>query len=598
MSFAMLLSLLAFSTLLRFAAANVPVPVVLPFNDTHFFGYDGPWQAVPVLLSWPDQQLVNLYPGGTFLSALLSNNVANYEQDYTGQRFTSASGVYDASLPKPAAAGSSENFAFAGPDNSGVNAVIDGGWNGGEPSKLKGAGLLITDNVFHRNFGWVNNFSFAAVYDANYDLPDGRQIPLDVGFLSLGAQNNQLFDSYVGKMISLDLSANAVSESNTWGLHVGSVRHKIPGSLVFGGYDMARVIGDISTSTSQDGNGNMFINLLDISIGVAKGGSPFPFQEKSGLLRNLENNTQTIKTRPNPTVPYLYLPENTCKTIAAYLPVTYLPSLDLYTWNTDSPKYEEIVSSPAFLAFTFQRTGAQGDLTVNVPFSLLNLTLTSPLVSSPTPYFPCKSFIPKKPSDSLQQGDYHLGRAFLQAAFIGMNWNNSKWWMAQAPGPQALLPTVTSLQNSSETITAIAGQSLWASSWDGIWTPLPEQETNNNDAQPLQTDESGLSTGAKVGIAVGAVVGVAALGGAAYLVFRNRKRTSNDTSSNQSGVPLNEPGRSHSLQAFKSELPGWESQHSSVNWATKPPVQVLHEMPTQHTPTLIDDQSYIDPHTR
>jgi hypothetical protein len=577
--------------LLRSTHANAAAPVSVPFNDTHFFGYDGPWQAVPVLVSWPDQQLLNLYPGGAFLSAFPANNVANYQQTFKGQDFSAAAGVYDASLPDPASAGSSENFAFAGQENGGVRAAIDGSWGGAEPSSLKGTGVLITDSV-HGIFGWVNNASIAAVYEANYDLPDGRKIPLDVGFLSLGAQNNQMFDKFVGRMIPLDLSAQSVTESNTWGLHVGSVRYKIPGSLVFGGYDMARVIGDISTANSQDIHGDMFIYLLDISIGVAKGGSPFPFQEKTGLLRDLENNTKTMKTRPNPTIPYLYLPENTCKTIAAYLPVKYLPSLDLYTWDTDSPKYDEIVSSPAFLAFHFQRSGAQGNLTIKVPFSLLNLTLTSPLVNNPTSYFPCKSYVPRKPSNSLQQPEYHLGRAFLQAAFIGMNWNNSKWWMAQAPGPQALLPAVTSLQNSSETITAIAGESLWTSSWDGIWTPLSEQNknpTNNGTPNTSERHEGPLSTGSKAGIAVGAVVGAALLFGAAFLIFPWRKGGS-DISSNQSGVRLTEQHRKYrenlhdSQLGLKSELPTTESQPSTKNWGAEPPVEQFHELPTATTP--------------
>jgi hypothetical protein len=41
-------------------------------------------------------------------------------------------------------------------------------------------------------------------------------------------------------------------------------------------------------------------------------------------------------------------------------------------------------------------------------------------------------------SDTHARGEYHLGCSFLQAAFIGMNWNTSKWWMAQAPGSQAI----------------------------------------------------------------------------------------------------------------------------------------------------------------
>jgi hypothetical protein len=334
----------------------------------------------------------------------------------------------------------------------------------------------------------------------------------------------------------------------------------------------------------------MFINLLDISIGVAKGGSLFPSQAKNGLLRNLQNRTQMIKTRPDPMVPYLYLPENTCKTIAACLPVTYLPSLDFYTWNTDSPRYKDIVSSPAYLSSTFQQGGVQGNLSINVPFSLLNLTLNPPLVVTPTHYFPCKSFIPRKSSDSLQQADYHLGRAFLQAAFIGMNWNNSKWWMAQAPGPRAMLPTVTSLQNLSETITAIAGQSLWTSSWDSIWTPLAEQNANSDNLQPPSANASGLSPVTKAGIAVGVVAGAAALLGAAFLLRRRRKRHSNKTSS---GVPLNEPYPEYQQQQqqhdsqpmFISELQGAENEHSDGNWTVKPAVQVFHEMPSPKTPT-------------
>lgn len=353
----MFLSILALFTLVRLVATNTPDgPIVLPFNATHVFGADGPWQALPVQISWPIQQLVNLYPGGTSSSVLISNNVATGRDLLSFQDFTSIVGVYNASLPKPAIEGSSENFAFAEPDSGGWLKTIDGGWAGREPSRLEGLGLTITDTVFHENFGGrVKNASLLAAYDAKYHLPDGRKIPLDVGFLSLGAQDHEFVGEYIGRMIPLDLASNGPSYSNSCGLHIGSVDHKIPGSLVLGGYDKARVVGDVNTANSQDGNGNMFINLLDISLGVARGGSPFPFKEKTWLLRYTQNDTQAVQVRPNPTVPYLYLPENTCRTIAGYLPVTYLPSLDLYTWNTDSPQYKTIVSSPAYLAFVFQR---------------------------------------------------------------------------------------------------------------------------------------------------------------------------------------------------------------------------------------------------
>ena len=396
--------------------------VVLPFNNTHYFGFDGPWQAVPIMVGRP-QQLTNLYPGGNNPITVLSKNVV--QANFTGPNYTSVSGVYDASLAETDA-GSSQIFS-----PSGRTAFADGGWAAGPVMPLSGGpALAFTDDVFHESFGSVENTSLAAINDTSYQVPDGRQIPLDVGLLSLGGPRFPMTEDFIGTSLPLDRSSKGLIQSNTWGLHIGSVHAGIPGSLIFGGYDMARVIGDINTAQSPGGIGEMFISLLDISIGVAKGGSPFSFQKMDGLLQTQNSRTTQIKIRPNPTLPYLHLPGNTCEAITAYLPVNFVPSLGLYLWNADSPQYRTIISSPAFLAFTFKQTGNPSNITINVPFFLLNLTLTPPLVEVATPYFPCRPF----ESDS-EDGDYHLGRAFLQAAFIGMNWNNRFWWMAQAPGP-------------------------------------------------------------------------------------------------------------------------------------------------------------------
>jgi hypothetical protein len=230
---------------------------------------------------------------------------------------------------------------------------VDGGANGGPPSGVYGQGQIVTDQLTLEACT-VSNVSISAVYNASHYLPDGRSIPLDVGILSLGASNNQFFGLFIANMVPLNLSATGIIPSNTWGLHIGSVYPYIPGSLVLGGYDRARVIGTVSELESDDG-GAMFISLIDISMGVATGDSPFSFTNKSGLLQYPANNNEGIKTRPNPTIPYLYLPDDTCKAIASNLPVNYLPSLDLYTWDTSSPNYTAIVSSPAYLGFTFSR---------------------------------------------------------------------------------------------------------------------------------------------------------------------------------------------------------------------------------------------------
>jgi hypothetical protein len=123
-----------------------------------------------------------------------------------------------------------------------------------------------------------------------------------------------------------------------------------------------------------------------------------------------------------------------------------------------------IVSSPSYLSFTFRLNSAVSqNITIRVPFSLLNLTLTSPIISTPTLYFPC--FPGQAPG-----GIFSLGRSFLQAAFIGVNWRtgNGVWFLAQAPGPNT--PTTiapTPIQPTDNSI--ISSTTVWADTWSGFW---------------------------------------------------------------------------------------------------------------------------------
>jgi hypothetical protein len=418
---------------------------------------------------------------------------------------------------------SSENWDFGGPNNGGTVGAVDGSWNGGRAAGLAGQGQIVTDTIsWGSGMPSVENVSIFAVYNATYTLPNHTTYPLDVGFLSLGASNNQYFslgdsgEDIVGRMVPLELSATGFVPSNTWSMHIGSVEPEIPRSLVLGGYDQSRVLGTVTSWPTQGGLNDMIISLLDISIGVASGASPFTFVSNTDLLVGAGISGRARNVRPNPTIPYLYLPGDTCKPITANLPVTYIPSLDLYSWDTTSPNYIEIVTSPSYLAFTFQAPGSSSNMTVKVPFALLNLTLTSPLIEAPTQYLPCKSYAPAGP-DSQPGNEYYLGRAFLQAAFIGMNWHNKFWWMAQAPRPKFVQPYTVTLQNSTTTLESSAESTPWANSWSDFLTPIPDPGLT-----PLP--KPGLSTGDKVGIGVGSVAGfIVILGGIFFLVRRSRR---------------------------------------------------------------------------
>ncbi|KAL1303226.1 hypothetical protein AAFC00_006642 [Neodothiora populina] len=295
-------------------------------------------------------------------------------------------------------------------------------------------------------------------------------------------------------------------------MQIGSAALQYPGSLYLGGYDKGRLIGPYTTF-AFDGP-----SLQDITIGVETGGNPFSFQtpENGFLITNTSQKT-AIKVSIDPMAPYLRLPNKTCAAIAAKLPVFFDVKTQYYIWNTSDPDYKGVVSSPAYLGFSFPGSiGATEDVLIKVPFMLLNLTLVPPIVSAPLQYFPCQPFTP-------QAGDnYVLGRAFLQAAFIGRNSRQQITWLAQAPGPGAsnngLGVTGVSIQDSQTELDDIENDSsLFAQSWAHHWTPMVANNDIKNHTtvptdspdptpSPIQTAISRAIAGVVLGTATGTAI--------------------------------------------------------------------------------------------
>jgi hypothetical protein len=101
----------------------------------------------------------------------------------------------------------------------------------------------------------------------------------------------------------------------------------------------------IITYTAQSyTNAILQLDLLDIGIGVAEGGSPFPYTSKSGLLAQGSSSINGfIPVEADPKEPYLYLPVSTCQAIAQELPVTFQPKYGLYLWNITDPRLPQQV---------------------------------------------------------------------------------------------------------------------------------------------------------------------------------------------------------------------------------------------------------------
>ncbi|KAJ5780726.1 hypothetical protein N7457_005886 [Penicillium paradoxum] len=527
------------------------------------YGPDGPWNAVSVKLG-ASQQEIALYAGGWWESWIL---LENYCSNTTTSLncYAEKAGLFD---PETSHTWDNTSIQYA------PNGVR---WEdlGFSPTKAvpvygKARRARETIEMFGATAPSVDIVSVSQAYQT---YPGGQTYPLSVGTLSLGAQDiNQTFDTIGATMVTSWLWNTSAITSYSYGMHIGSAPLGIQGSLYLGGYDKSRALGEVSAQPHTGNSAN--IHLLDVSLGVADGGSPWKYPSKEGLLAKANSSLESgIGVAANLVDPYIYLPQSSCDAIAAELPVTHNPDLGLYFWNTDDPQYKKIVTSPSYLAFTFVKDNTNTyNITIKVPFALLNLTLEAPLVKEPTPYFPCFG----------TEGNYALGRAFFQAAFIGINYGAGivgigNWFLAQAPGPGFSQTSVVAIEESASELTG-SGDS-WEATWASHWSPLTESNrtssrnssshsteaavdnssdnASNNSSDNL-SDSEGLSTGAKAGI--GAGIGVAALVVIGLLAwwFMRRSRKQNkasDLDSNAYQSPM--ASTTYSQYSGQSERNDW-----------------------------------------
>lgn len=535
----------------RAFAADPPSPFGMTWSSKSF-GPDGPWQAVQIDVGTPAQTIA-LYPGGTFRSHLLTPRICSNVTLSPDACFASPAGLYAV-----------ESSSTALQSVIKFPAATDYSHGGLQVQGRQGIGAIDQMNIGTsgglRKTITVPNVTIAAYDDIAAMYPSGSIKALQVGTLGLGylGTENQSFTlpgqpMINGSLIPGYLQATDLIPSNSFGLHIGSVKSKIKGSLYFGGYDQTRICGNISTQRGpfagiepDDDGKKGLIDLLDIGINVIEGSSPFNTSTITNLLASSNSSIgPALSVSLLPEAPYLDLPKSSCDAIAAWLPVTYNMDLGLYTWNTNDPLYAQIVSSPSVLSFVFRKDQINTqNITINVPFMLLNLTLEAPLVTSTVPYFPC---------NAQSNGKYSLGRSFLQAAFVGANWNSNNnegvWWLAQAPGPNiGSQSNVKSIADQDASI--LPSSNDWAASWKGILVPYSGQSaspgpTNTASSPSTPNPSTGLSTGAKAGI--GASVVVSAIGTialCAFLFHRRRKSGNEILYGNTSASRNMQPGMS------------------------------------------------------
>ena len=547
----MLFFLLVFG--IAFAAAQYQI---IDFNNTRAVGPDGPWLPITLRPGFP-LQYMDFYP--TFNAStnwfVASLNCVNSHQACleSAQRYydsTTLSALHNPDLStmrNSSAVPFSDIYGLTGELLNTTGSF--GYWH--EES------IAISDNGTP-NFYWGPNISQITSNLTNALFPSGATyVPLSLFTLDpteLYLPSAPNYTPMFGSLLNVMFKKNPGHiGSMSWGMHIGSYSPKINGSLIIGGYDQTRLVGSPGIFT------NSRVNLTNVSLGSSPGGFNWTQQQQlsQDFLTAKESNTfsSPLNVSLSPSVPYLYLPSSVCSALASVLPISYNADFNLFTWDTANATYTSLVTSPTYLDFSFNDVH-NNPLSIKVPFALLNLTLEAPLVNEPIQYFPCS------PTSST----FALGRAFLQAAFIGMNYNSSTFWLAQAPGPNlgSQGPSINPIIPTDTALVAHPNGPSWEETWNGVLTSA--NSTANSDGVNIQ-----LPPGAIAGIVLGLVA--ATVISFVVLAWLRRRREegftpSDDLSTGSVAKPWNTMSRSW-----------WSRSRKGTIFAEVPASAELKELP-------------------
>lgn len=155
-----------------------PTPKQLVTSDKHY-GPDGPWQAVTVWLGTQQTQ-VDLYPGGSYSSLILSNTICDGAKAYP----CGSGGLYN-----PSGSGLFDNTSIQLLHDNDFQWVLGA-------LKYRSYRKYCMDQLRISVSGVkdVQSLSILLVNNVSMIYPDGSNYPIQLGTLALGGANtNQTF---------------------------------------------------------------------------------------------------------------------------------------------------------------------------------------------------------------------------------------------------------------------------------------------------------------------------------------------------------------------------------------------------------------------
>lgn len=256
------------------------------------------------------------------------------------------------------------------------------------------------------------------------------------------------------------------------------------------------------------------------------------------------------------TFPFLLLPDDVCDEFASLYGLEFDNTNKLYTVNASSHETNKRKNATVHFKISASPDDTVEFTSIVLPYSAFDLVAEFPLFTSPnetaTAYFPIKK------SDT---GIYVLGRAFLQEAYVIVDYERSNFTVAPAAFPNPTQQDLVPIFNKTYTPS----------------TSKPESESE-------------LSAGAIAGIVVGIVVAFIVAGIGAFLFWRKRKATKEKTMEDEKPSEIDTTFAGAEVKHRRvSELTGSEAPQSPKGssgyyYADHKAVPGISEMSPESTP--------------
>ncbi|KAL1643057.1 hypothetical protein SLS58_005026 [Diplodia intermedia] len=316
----------------------------------------------------------------------------------------------------------------------------------------------------------VNHSLVVGIFDTDYWL----------GLLGMSNAQINLDENDKPPSLIQVLNDTGTIPSQSYGHTAGAHYRGVHGNLVIGGYDQSRFHPPAHNFTfAEDLDQFLVVGVQSIYTNFSLAG-----MGDQNLVSNGHGHLSAIDS----TVSQLWLPGDVCDNFAAAFGLSYDEASNYYLVNKTA--HNKLLAANPTLKFRLgNRASNDPDNSVDIalPYAAFDLYIEPPAYPNTTRYFPIRR--------ARNDTQYTLGRVLLQEAYLTVDYERGNFSLAQA--------------NYSDPMPASDIRAIHTLGWSPA-SPSPA-----------------LSSGAKVGIAVGAVAGaVLALAGAYLCWWRPRRRSS------------------------------------------------------------------------